>query len=373
MPLTLLFPDTLIADPAPLRHPSVRTGQDLLARAHCLNQFDDDTALPFETPYERWLRRELQLPPAACLEAGSAVVDSVDVSQWRLTPVHLHVGIDHIVLADPNHLSLNQDQAQAFADAIAPTLLDAGMHATVAKPNRWYLSVPADFVLNARSWRIASGRSIDGFQPIGPSARRWRQVLTEIQMIWHQHPLNEERAQQGLPVLNSLWLDGRFAPAQRFDYDVCCTDLPGLRGIALNAQAAQRRALTVVPITALADLLPRDQRRCLVVFDPHQADPYSLGSEQSQPPPATVDAGSTERLSARWHQVTETLSIVGIRPALSDLTRSSSREPVRIVLTGDRRIVELRLGPWDGLAFNRQLDLTSLFESGERALQRQTP
>ena len=89
MSLTLLFPDTLIADPAPLRHASVQAGQRLLRRAHCVSQYDDDAALPIETPYERWLRRELQLPETACLEAGSAFVDAVDASQWRLTPVHL--------------------------------------------------------------------------------------------------------------------------------------------------------------------------------------------------------------------------------------------------------------------------------------------
>ena len=375
MPLTLLFPDTLLADPAPLRHASVLAGQQLLRRAHCMSQLDDDAALPLETPYEQWLRRELKLPSNVSLEAGSAFVDGLGVSHWRLTPAHLHLGADHIVLTDPTQLPLDQASALELVDAIAATLTAAGMTVTLANPHRWYLSAPADFDLSAHSWRVASGRSIDGFQPTGPSARRWRQVLTEIQMVWHQHPLNEQRAQLGLPVVNSIWLDGRCAPAQRFDYDVCCTDLLGLSGIARNAQATTHRSLRIAPIAALNDLLradplQADSRRLLVVFDPCPMIKHSGATDDPATSSDRDDAAFTERLATHWQHLVETFSSHGVLPVLADLARASRREPLRIVLTGDRRIVELRLGPWDLLALSRQLRLLPLFETGERALLR---
>ena len=38
--------------------------------------------------------------------------------------------------------------------------------------------------------------------------RPWRRLLNEIQMAWYEHPVNEARAQRGLPPVNALWLYG---------------------------------------------------------------------------------------------------------------------------------------------------------------------
>jgi hypothetical protein len=34
-------------------------------------------------------------------------------------------------------------------------------------------------------------------------------MVNEVQMTWHAHPVNEARAERGLPAVNSLWIEGR--------------------------------------------------------------------------------------------------------------------------------------------------------------------
>jgi hypothetical protein len=44
--------------------------------------------------------------------------------------------------------------------------------------------------------------------PQEDSLREWRRLLNEIQMVWHEHPVNLARAERGEVPINSLWLFG---------------------------------------------------------------------------------------------------------------------------------------------------------------------
>jgi hypothetical protein len=73
--------------------------------------------------------------------------------------------------------------------------------------------------------------------PQGAEGRRWRAVLTEIQVLLHQHPLNAERRTRGLPPVNSLWLwGGGRLPAR------VSSAFNGVAGDDLLLQALARRA-----------------------------------------------------------------------------------------------------------------------------------
>ena len=38
--------------------------------------------------------------------------------------------------------------------------------------------------------------------------KRWHSILNEIQMVLHEHPVNEAREGRGEPPVNSVWLWG---------------------------------------------------------------------------------------------------------------------------------------------------------------------
>jgi len=38
-----------------------------------------------------------------------------------------------------------------------------------------------------------------------PQPRNWHALMNEIQMLWHDHPVNRAREADGLPVVNAAW------------------------------------------------------------------------------------------------------------------------------------------------------------------------
>jgi hypothetical protein len=184
----------------------------LAAHATVTAEFWSNTTTPAEMGHEHWLRQQAGLArhesPAAC----SGIVDRVPSGAWRVDPVHLRLGTDHLVLTDPSSLALDAGDAQALAEAIGPCIEEAGFTLLTPASGRWYLlerEATARMDVEPRSLLAAIGRSIDAYLPVGRDARRWSQLLNTIQMTWFQHPVNEAREARRLPAVNGLWLDGR--------------------------------------------------------------------------------------------------------------------------------------------------------------------
>lgn len=214
---TLLLPAALVepswADAARLAELAALPGWTALARrASLIAEAGADGPPPSEPGHERWLRARFGLEPDRAVAAWSALADGHEQADWRLDPVHLHVGRDHLVLTDPARLSLAAEDARALADAIAPLFADEGLVLDADAGARWYLREldPArPLRLRTRSMLGALGRNIDAWMPVGDDARRWRRLVNEVQMTWYAHSVNARRESSGLPAVNSLWIEGR--------------------------------------------------------------------------------------------------------------------------------------------------------------------
>jgi hypothetical protein len=218
---TLLLPAAL-ADPAWLgadRIAALAAGpgwRALVRHARTVAEAGPEDRPSSDPGHERWLHARLALPADAALAACAALADAAPGSMWRVDPVHLHVGRDHLVLTDPALLALSAEDAQALAEAIARLHVDEGFALEVRGATRWYLREvdPARCLrLHTRPLSGAIGRNIDAWQPTGEDARRWRRLVNEVQMTWHTHPVNAAREAAGLPTVNSLWIEGRVPPA----------------------------------------------------------------------------------------------------------------------------------------------------------------
>lgn len=190
----------------------------LARRARRVGESGPEPRPPSDPGHLRWLSARLGIPADCALAACSAVLGGHDDAAWRVDPVHLHVGRDHLVLTDPAGLSLEATEALALAEAIAPLFADDGLalHASPAGPwilRETYASRPLR--LRTRPLAGAIGRNIDAWMPSGDDARRWRRLVNEVQMTWFTHPVNAARAGRGLPAVNSLWIEGRVPGAER--------------------------------------------------------------------------------------------------------------------------------------------------------------
>ncbi len=191
-------------------------------------------------PHERahaqalgWQGADGALPWAA----HNAVQDSVDIGTraWgQLTPVHWHVGADHISLPDPHALHLSAQESHTLFEAVKPLFESEGWVTAWGAPTRWYVAHDSLDALPCASIDRVIGRNIDLWLPSTPQARLVRRLQNEVQMLLYQQPLNDHRVGQGALPVNSFWLSGcgRAQPTPASTDLLCAT---GLRAPAVNS------------------------------------------------------------------------------------------------------------------------------------------
>jgi hypothetical protein len=92
---------------------------------------------------------------------------------------------------------------------LRPLFGDDGAPISSGAPSRWYLSLPREAKLPEFSppSRVL-GDDIFAHFPSGDAGRRWRRLLSESQVILHNHPVNAARAAAGKLPVNTLWFWG---------------------------------------------------------------------------------------------------------------------------------------------------------------------
>jgi hypothetical protein len=197
-----------------------------------------------------WLGAAFGVEP---LPAG-ALTASAEGFWLRADPVHLRVMRDRLVLVPVS--GLERLEAEALTGALNRHF--AGTHEfRFEHPDRWVLRTePAD--LDTLPAAEMAGRDIDPQLPGG----KWPALLNEIQMVLHEHPVNERRE---IPV-NSVWLWGAGAlPAKAAGpWRSVTAQEPVALGLARVA-GIRRRAVPRTAEAWLADMA--EDGRHLVVLD----------------------------------------------------------------------------------------------------------
>ena len=164
-------------------------------------------------PHERFLLGDaVPTAPFELLGLQGGAIDPNTVFAC-IQPVHLHATRDHLVLMHPDHIPLTADESAALLEEAKPLLHDEFKAEIIAAgPCHWFIN-PAHFAsLATHSVDQAHGRNIDWWLPRDTTelgtARAWRKLQNEIQMLWHISPINEARQASGLPAINSIWISG---------------------------------------------------------------------------------------------------------------------------------------------------------------------
>ena len=165
-------------------------------------------------PHERALAAAFGLSAAdGCLPwaARDAAADAIDVGSqaWgRLTPVHWRIGSDGVHLADPDALALSVADSRTLFDAVQPLFESEGFTLRWGAPLRWYAAHASLQGLATASIERAIGRNIERWLPRQAEAKPLRRLQNDVQMLLHDHPLNEARESAGSLAVNSFWLSG---------------------------------------------------------------------------------------------------------------------------------------------------------------------
>lgn len=215
-PIHLLIPFAAGSAPAArdaltgLRLPRL---QALLDRLQAAPPESVDEMAP-EPPHERALARLLGLdagpgrtPWAAHQLRQDGGAPGLDAWAW-ITPCHWKVGMDQVLMQDPSALELTEDHSRTLLAAMAPFFFEDGIELRFDSTGRWLARGELFRGLTTASIDRVSGRDVAAWMPESPQARSLHRLQSEMQMLLYTHPVNDERAAQGLAPVNSFWVSG---------------------------------------------------------------------------------------------------------------------------------------------------------------------
>jgi hypothetical protein len=128
------------------------------------------------------------------------------VGTWaRAEPVHLLTALDHLQLAAPVPLPLEATETAELIATLNDHLAGSGFSLHATDDGGWLCESPPGLECSAFEPSLAVGRNLREWLPAGRDASRVRALVNELQMLLHEHPVNERRVARGLPAVNSVW------------------------------------------------------------------------------------------------------------------------------------------------------------------------
>ena len=182
--------------------------------------------------------------------------DSQSAAWLRADPAWIKADINGgKLLGVGETLPMTPEDVQAFLPTLMPLFGDAGMPIDAPNPHRWYLRLTNGTPLPPFSGPIdALGDDAFSHMDFEGTHRRWKTLMSEAQILLHQHPRNEVRLAQGLAPINSLWFWGQ-------------GELPPKRPIqvgrvftrdAILAGLARHQGVSAIELTDVPDVLQDD-------------------------------------------------------------------------------------------------------------------
>ena len=251
MPLDLLVPHLLPPPASP--SPRLRCVERWLARADSVREPAPSASA--------WLAKTYGLDPLPAAALDRLAAGQRDGAWMRADPVHLRIEGDALRLHEAAALGIAMDEARALVAALQSHFAADGLEVHAATPERWYVRLAEGEAPATTPLDQAAGRNVFGMLP--PDAK-WRNALTEAQMILSGHEVNARRESEGRPAINSIWFWGAGSlPARGAKpYATVYADDPLARGLGAWSGANVR----ALPDSIDAVDLERDSEAALVVL-----------------------------------------------------------------------------------------------------------
>ncbi len=159
-------------------------------------------------------------------------------------PVHFQLQRDYFSLSYPAPLALTAMESESLLETLNRHFLQDGLHFFSTRSSfsshsgRWYLRLEETPKIRTSLAMNVVGRDVITFLPQGEQAAQWNHTLNEIQMLLHDHPVNQAREANGELPVNSLWLSGggvlpgNAVPDDKPGSNIMFTDHPLAKGMA---------------------------------------------------------------------------------------------------------------------------------------------
>jgi hypothetical protein len=185
------------------------------------------------TPFEAIRLQQLGYTPPAGANLGTGLaalhagVKNPSETVWLAELSAISVGREGATIAHPASFEVSSDEADALFDAVSGLWADRAISALPLNNRQWRIWLDPSASTRSLTPAAMAEMRLSDWWPQEDSLREWRRLLNEIQMVWHEHPVNIARAERGEVPINSLWLlVGRKAGAQ---ITLRCRLIPTLR------------------------------------------------------------------------------------------------------------------------------------------------
>lgn len=235
------------------------------------------------TPLEHWLLEAhgFQAAQAQHLSAGLGPLRVPDAAgngpAWVAELIHMSPSRDGAALLTADTLAISDEHSRALFEAAQDAFEDVGITVEYCTPAWWRVHWPEPIALSCASPALVAASAVNDWWPQEAAARPWRRLVNTLQMLWHTHPVNQDRARAGLPPLNSLWLyggaradqltqapppdtrihDALYTPALTQDWGGWLAALEGLEAEVFAPMAGRQPTLVLTGRESFAVLTPR--------------------------------------------------------------------------------------------------------------------
>jgi len=244
---------------ARLQLPHLKVLLGLMKRQQVLQ--DSDTT-DQNLPHERLHAQALGWPLGAANQAWAAWHSAQQgqastAPQAWMTPCHWQVGMDQVVMADPAHLHLSDEESQQLLQAMQPFLQEDGLQVTWHSALLWHAQGAMLAELSTASLDRVIGQNVKDWLPDHAAARPLQRLQSEMQMLLYNHPVNDAREARRQHTVNAFWLHGAGTlPATTPSATEPVTVSDALRSSALMGDVqAWQQAWQALDATALAQAL----------------------------------------------------------------------------------------------------------------------
>ena len=180
----------------------------ILSRLAALGAWQVDKSQPIEMTLCETLgvRKSEDWPLAAYTRLGEGL-DVNKGSYLIVHPAYFALQRDHFVYGQS--LLLESGVSGQLVRLLNNHFAGDGLYFERSKdPAIWYLQ--SETPLNVQTSLPAQvlGRDVRGLMPQGTDALRCQTILNQVQMLFHEHPVNQMREVVGEVPVNSIWLSG---------------------------------------------------------------------------------------------------------------------------------------------------------------------
>jgi hypothetical protein len=173
-------------------------------------------------PHEAWLADALGLAAAghpgaplatACMRGCGLGAEASEGYWFILQPSHVQISRTHMLLTDLRSLQISEADSRGLYELARPYFEELGKTLLHGAPGLWFMRADDWSDMSTASPDATTTQSMTDWLPEGQHARDFRRLQNEVQMLWHEHPINQARQARGLQPVNSCWLWGGAGPA----------------------------------------------------------------------------------------------------------------------------------------------------------------